>query len=388
MQNLALSDVEESDLQSLVDDGVRETKELEFKREMNPHADSHKKKVIHEVIALANERGGDLILGLDQDDVGRASEVCGMDIPDLDETKGTWNDIFRDYIEPRISPGHLEVEGVELASGQSVILIRVQKSPARPHRNTISRRVYRRTSSGLQELSMLEIRRAILESEGEESFEDLMDNLKEERLNLIESRGNNLPTPLPTGPCVVVHLFPTGMFDIDHGIDQRDLPLPPLFGKPKAVPPGDLTGDGVVMTNQRFGGESPNYIYFSEKGYIEAVSTEYFKRPTMDAFQDPKAGAIDPVLANDVLQTVTYSMPRLDDIGAELPVYAHVTLLGVDGYFMGRNEGHPARNSPGGLTDQTELPVVPIDSFDDDLDDLFETLGRLYQVDRFTPRYV
>ena len=125
-----LDSIDESHLSALVTDGVRESRSLEFKAELVLGTDSDRKEVLADVSALANGGGGDLILGI-EDDNGTASAVVGLESFDPDKDTLRIESVVRDGIAPRIVG--LRVRPVPLSSGSSVVVIRVPNSLNRPH---------------------------------------------------------------------------------------------------------------------------------------------------------------------------------------------------------------------------------------------------------------
>ena len=125
-----LDSIDESHLNALVTDGVRESRSLEFKAELLLATDSNKKEFLADVSALANGGGGDLVLGI-EDDNGAASAVSGLDSFDPDKDTLRIESVVRDGIAPRIIGRR--VRRVALTSGRPVVIIRVPNSlkPAR-----------------------------------------------------------------------------------------------------------------------------------------------------------------------------------------------------------------------------------------------------------------
>lgn len=207
-----------------------------------------------------------------------------------------------------------------------------------------------------------------------------MEELKAERLLMIESRTNALPNPLPPGPCAVLHLFPIGMFSTDYGVFPSDLPDPPFFGGRRVPQTGRAIGDGVVAINDRRGGEHPEYVYLAEEGYIEAVTTLAFQEETVDAFKPVEANQIDPELDRYLMQTVPDSLDALAEIGAQPPIYAFVSLTGVRDYEFPTSFGEtPLGISPRPFSQRAEPKYSIIEAMDDDGTGLQQSLDRLWQ---------
>ena len=79
-----LEDVEYRHLRALVPAQVDEAFDLDFKAELYGHSDSEKHKLATDVAALANTAGGVLILGIAEDEHGRAGSAPGVSISDAE----------------------------------------------------------------------------------------------------------------------------------------------------------------------------------------------------------------------------------------------------------------------------------------------------------------
>ena len=207
-----------------------------------------------------------------------------------------------------------------------------------------------------------------------------MEALKDERLSMIESRTNSLPNALPRGPCAILHLFPVGMFSTDYGVPPSELPSPPFFGGGRSYRTGKPVGDGVVSINSRLQEEHPEYVFLAEDGYIEAVTTLAFEQTTVDAFTLTEPNHVDPEVGKYLMQTVPGSLDALAELGAQPPVYAFVTLLGVEDHqfptsFAGASLGASLRP----FSKREEPKHSILETMDDDGTGLRPSLDRLWQ---------
>jgi predicted HTH transcriptional regulator len=77
--NKPLTEIEESDLQMLVDNTVREGREVEYKQVLTIQEDDQKQEFLNDVSSFANTTGGYLIYGIreSKEDKGKPVEVCG-----------------------------------------------------------------------------------------------------------------------------------------------------------------------------------------------------------------------------------------------------------------------------------------------------------------------
>ncbi|MFZ0514457.1 MAG: ATP-binding protein [Candidatus Nitrosopolaris sp.] len=57
----------EADLQELIDNEVREDKMIDYKRDMIGHREEDKKEYCRDVSSFANDSGGHLIIGIDEE---------------------------------------------------------------------------------------------------------------------------------------------------------------------------------------------------------------------------------------------------------------------------------------------------------------------------------
>jgi hypothetical protein len=207
-----------------------------------------------------------------------------------------------------------------------------------------------------------------------------MGELKRKRLSMIESRSNSLPKTLPQGPCMVLHLFPVGMFSTDYGVPPSQLPSPPYFGGGKSHQSGNPVGNGVVSTNTRFKQEHPEYVFLAEDGYIEAVTTLSFEQKTVDAFKPIEPNIVNPEIDKFLMKTIPESLDALAEMGAQPPVYAYITLLGVEDYqFPESHGGRSLGITPRPLSEREEPKHSILKTLDDDGSGLRPSLDRLWQ---------
>jgi Putative DNA-binding domain len=129
----SLSDVSLPDVQTLCDNHALETLSLDFKAEAIGGGDREKREFLADVCAFANAAGGDLILGVKEED-GTAKEVCGIDIANPDEEKQSLVNLIRDGLEPRYSG--LDMKWLPMSETRGVMILRVPRSWSAPHRVT------------------------------------------------------------------------------------------------------------------------------------------------------------------------------------------------------------------------------------------------------------
>ena len=82
--NEPFESIDAARLKALIDNGVPESETLEFKRETYGASDAEKKELIKDVTAFANMLGGDLFLGV-VDQQGVATRITPLAVQNLDQ---------------------------------------------------------------------------------------------------------------------------------------------------------------------------------------------------------------------------------------------------------------------------------------------------------------
>ena len=220
-----LSDVGLSDIATLCENKVLESRFIDFKADAIGGGDREKREFLADVSAFANASGGDIVLGVKTKD-GAADEVCGVVLEDVDKEKLRLVSIVRDGLEPRISS--LDITWLPIEGKRGVMVIRVPRSWTAPHRVTYLKDMnfYVRNPAGKHPMSVNEVRYAF--SAGRELDERLRKFLAD-RLNAIWSK-KDLPFDLRDGPKFVLHVIPLSAL-----ADPLDLQF--QYDSPGIVPP-------------------------------------------------------------------------------------------------------------------------------------------------------
>ena len=134
-----IDDILIADLQALVDDGVRENKTIEYKRELPGNADSDKVRFLAAVSSFANTSGGDLIIGMVAED-GEPTAVPGADVPNLDAATLRLDHIIANGLELRLP--HVDIRDIPTEGGRHAIVVRAT-DPSGPAQGANERRLER-----------------------------------------------------------------------------------------------------------------------------------------------------------------------------------------------------------------------------------------------------
>ena len=141
-----LGQITVQDFESLVESGVPESEQIEFKEALsardgaadtwtegrNRIGDRAKNSLLREVTAFANAYGGALVLGIRESNSSPPAAEALVSVPRCVDLAERLKLIFRDRVEPQLPS--LEVIGVPLEDESGVVLLRVRQSRLAPHR--------------------------------------------------------------------------------------------------------------------------------------------------------------------------------------------------------------------------------------------------------------
>ena len=161
MINKSFPEIGLADILQLIENGIAESKTIEYKRELPENSSESKKEFLADVSSFANSEGGDILFGIEAES-GIPIKLSNLDIADNDKASLQYESIIRDGIAPRIK---CEIKIFDTNDGK-VLLIRIYKSWNKPHRveykNT--HRFYSRGAACKYELDVDDLRNAFLSS--------------------------------------------------------------------------------------------------------------------------------------------------------------------------------------------------------------------------------
>jgi hypothetical protein len=323
-----------ADIQTLVDDSVREGKTVEYKEQLPTNRDDDKKEFLADVSSFANASGGDLLFGVAEardangKPTGIPESAPGLARINADQEIRRLESMIRDGIEPRI-PG-VQIRAIDGFNDGPVILLRIPKSWASPHMVVFkaSPRFFSRTSAGKSPLDVAEIRAAFVQSE---ALPERIRRFREDRLGNILA--GETPVILAQEPLTVLHIVPVSAF---HNHQQVDV-LAFLDGR-FHLPPMGSTGwnsrvnmDGYATFSGHDGTDDPQYNYAQlfRNAAIEAVDASL-----LSGHGDLKQFIPSVAFERDVLQGTMHYFKAYRDIGIDGPVIVMLSLLRVRGFYM------------------------------------------------------
>lgn len=339
------AEIDESDLQSLVDNGVREGKEIEYKEALTLFSSEQRQEFLNDVSSFANTNGGLLFYGVreSKDDAGVPLEVCGLKGENPGKRINDMETIIRTGLEPHLFGVAIRPVSLPSHEDRVVIVLSVPKSFGELHMVKSSGRFYMRNSSGKFHLDVWQIR-AAFELIG--TTAERIRAFRAERLGRISSEVE-IPAPLiEEDPKLVLHLIPLNAFSTGESFDLKPL-YDGVMGKlvePISIFDGDLTvrmrfnADGFVRSTrlEYTATTDIGYTQVFRSGIVEAVDTSLlminaWNRSNFNSQVDPKAFDSE-AYERKVVAAVKRYLELQKFLGSNPPFFVMLSFLGVKGY--------------------------------------------------------
>lgn len=317
-QNLA-----EADLVFLVDNRIQEDDRLEFKRDMYATNDEGRRELLRDVVAMANHLGGRLVIGVDEDDEGRASAIVGVAPGVPPGRREPWDAWLRSLclagIDQRIVG--LSVHEVPVLAGAKVaVVVDVPRSGNAPHMVTFGQlhQFWARGGREKRRLSAVEVHEAVRRA---------MDN--ESRVaHFLGQRDALIMADLDGAPCMVVSATPAFFRPEVELLDTRlNGPLSPLMLNPPAPPgsnlpyPYDIRAGAPYLTLEGLRADRREHATVRRQGeqwrlFLEAQANGYlecgWRLPDKGDYADPRpyaqlTGVIGRGVSIGVLSFLTFA---------------------------------------------------------------------------------
>jgi len=191
------------DIRSLVVSCARETRFLEFKRELYDLDDPNgRREALLDVAAFANSDGGDIVLGIEEKEE-IAVEIRGMPRDAATAFVKRLTDLLQTGLQPPLTSVATHVVPLD-ETGRAVTVIRVRYSSAGPHREASSRHFPERTSTSRVYMDVNAIRSAFLR---QDVVLNAFDQFRSDRLRLLTTEPT-LRQRIGDYPTLVVHGAP------------------------------------------------------------------------------------------------------------------------------------------------------------------------------------
>ena len=310
-------DIDGETIRSLIESGATESVHLEFKKETYGRADNDKKEFLKDISSFANCLGGHLVIGVEEDGgVARALHpLTGLDV---DKELLRLEAIVRTGIEPTVVG--LRMKRIPV-SGGDVIMVHVSRSHNPPHRVIFrsTNRYYSRSSTGVYELSMEELRRLFGE---QQTIEEQARIFIEERFLRIQAGDAAMPIPVEKG-VTVMHLVPLPdlgakrRIDIATMIEHRlnFLPMEAMSTSHRI----NLDGLNIFQV----GTDCYGYTQIFRDGSLEATSTDLIVE------RDGKRFIPSEAFPQIIIESVSAYIDGLRALDVSPPILMGISFLGM-----------------------------------------------------------
>ena len=323
-----LSELNEDDLMSLIDDQVSEGKSIEYKQDLPGASNSDKKEFFYDVSSFSNTAGGYIFFGISEKD-GLPQEVLGLDGIDPDAEILRLENLLRDGITPRI-PG-VNIRTVPIGGGGPVLVIHTSRSWASPHMVSYAggSKFYARNSAGKYQLDVFELRNAFTATSVES---ERIRRFQMDRIAKIIAR--ETPVTINAGPQAILHLIPIGALDSRAPYDLKEFQLSQNreMLAPIYTPHYNcfkFNFDGVLTYNHP-NREEPavSYLQLFRNGVIESCSNTLFYPET----EPPYIPSV--VFEEEIVCSLARYLEIQNKLEIEPPFFVLLSLLNVAGYNL------------------------------------------------------
>lgn len=309
-------------LEQLLVEARSEDRTIEYKLALPGNAESERVPwLLKPVCSFANTEGGDLLFGVRAQD-GIPKALIGVDIPNLDQLKLTFEHLLQAGIEPQVRA--VGIKSVPLPNGRSVLIVRVSKSWISPHRLKVNARFYARSNAGAYELDVPQLKRAFLLSQ------TIADRIREFRADRIaNAAGTGTPVVLKNGLRLLLHVLPLASFTA-----QLMLPVTQYADLyERLIPAGagnidyHLNLDGLVVASGTEANGFRAYTQLFRSGVLEFMRVY---GPQGDQLYVP-SGEYEQLL----MRNLSNGLGVLRDLGFGPPVFLTLSLVNARGYRLG-----------------------------------------------------
>jgi hypothetical protein len=330
-----ITEIDERDLQSLVDSAVAEGKTLEYKECLPGNTDKDKKEFLADVCSFANAIGGYIFYGI-KEEAGIATEVCGVEVDDIDAIKLRLDNLIRDGIEQRILG--ISIHSIRLSNARIVLIIYIPRTWSGPHMVKYgirgSERFFSRNSSGKYPFDLSELRAAFTFSE---TLSEKIRNFRLDRISAIMA--GDMPSTLSGHARLALHLIPYSIADPRAIFDIREV-----------YDSDNFEAIATMDRNRRYNFDGA--LAYADDTYVQVFRNGVVEAATTRLFNDERKLIPSISFEREIIEILPRYTALLRDVGIEPPVLVFLALIGVEEYRMAVD---PMRFFP------SDVPGRPID---------------------------
>lgn len=319
LKSVPIEEIGEAHLVGLVEDGVAEGRDIDYKLTLPGPTTEEKKEFLADVSSFANAGGGDFVFGV-AESAGLPNDVAGLD-DDLDDAMLRLEGSIRDGVSPRIQG--VRSRSVPLGNGKKALVLRVPRSFARPHVVTFRNhwKFFTRSSNGKHQMDIDEVRAAFL---GSEAIAERVRAFRADRLGRIVSGEGS--AALEGSARAVLHVVPLSALDSPPPtVDLESEHALRLLRPPSGGRSPRYNFDGLVSEGRYPGRGVGSYAQIFRTGTVEAVDANPFDEAYRQVI-------VIHELEERTVEALKGYLRLQRELGVSSPVVVMLGLVGVRGY--------------------------------------------------------
>lgn len=406
----SIAEVEFKDVLALMESGVPEDTEIDYKEAVPPwrsysneKREAERDDFANDCCAFANAMGGWTVYGVKCRQTGDRSipeSICGIpDAVDLDQERQTLRDLARARTRPVVEIETKRLDGETTEGPRTVLVVRVPRSWNPPHMHAATHVCYLRQGPGKVRMDVDQLRRTILGSnewrERLRAFLAVRQGAMKENVTpalpipigcVVLNEKGDTRTPMPAVARLAMYVTPTRSFDEEAFVDVMPLAR---GGNLKTVSSNEysmenlhtryvaLLEGGLALGPMAEGPVTSSCSIFHRNGVVESLDSGFFRYVSgLDGItltgQEARTTQIQDSGLRDRLEFVARSHSELiEELGHALPHGITICLADVEGWTLLGSQ----RSSGRFMRNDVALPVV---TFEDQKDSLTEAIDFLF----------
>lgn len=307
-------------IEQILDFALPESKTLDYKRTLNLN---EKKEFCKDISSFLNAEGGQMLIGIDEDQGQPIVPISGFSFPDLDRARLQIENIIRSGISPR-------VQGVQVIEhehhGIGLIEIRIPKGYDKPYQVIAQNhdKFYVRTAAGKHLMDRNEIKHMFL------TTNLIVNGIKEfveHRLEVLFNQNDRSSTR--TKAATVVHIIPYGSIYDNHRVNLSKVSQQfPRLNLLSGIGNATWNNEGLIYR----GGEIGEYVQIMRNGIIEAYSMK-------DVNNQASPERSERLIASknfefNILSAYSDFIEILRSLTIQLPISVNINIINSNGLKM------------------------------------------------------
>lgn len=360
-----IKNITKEDLKNLVRNHKQEDSFLDFKRDLYGKTDTDKKELLKDVSAFANGSGGEIIIGIEEDNYSQAKTLCGFTTTNISLEKNRIEQIIMNGLEPKLDT--FKVRYIHIGNHRFVMIIRIEHSPLFPHMVSFQRfnKFYIRKSDKNLLLDVYELRNLFLKSE---NFMQEIRKYNHDKINNILEKNAILPTI--DAPKILINFIPFDAFTRQTYLDLAKSNLKINF------PEQRINFDGLLAYQMNDKGIN-SYAQIHRNGIIEFLSSS---NKVFDIINNPFV--ITNNLATEKLKIIygekngfEYYLIRksyefiniLKKLKVQTPIYIFIAIIDAKGYRILYKNNNEEKITNAIDRNILSIPELELKRYDNDL---------------------